>query len=244
MPLNQRHIAMTADRAAALAVAGKRFGEQVAIRLAACLEPDGIIVVLADVDYLDIAHDFAVIHHGKATRPAVIEHPRLCDTLGAAHERPCRLAVLAHYPIARIAERVAVLGHERQLFFQLVGRPEVVAVEEGHPFAAGFAQAPVPADRRAAVLGVFEVTDFGREIPAFAGMTCCVHFGKLSELFNDFVGVVGAGVVYDNQFPVRVGLGQHGPYRFGDEPAGIVAGHNYGDQAVHAKQPLPAFHDA
>ena len=61
---------------------------------------------------------------------------------------------------------------------------------------------------------------------------------------NNFVGVVGASVVYDNQFPVRVGLGQHGPYRFGDEPAGIVAGHNYGDQAVHAKQPLPAFRDA
>ena len=45
---------------------------------------------------------------------------------------------------------------------------------------------------------------------------------------NNFVGVVGAGIVYDNQFPVRVGLGQHGPYRFGDESAGIIAGHDYG----------------
>ena len=228
MPLDQRHIAVTADGAAALAVAGQRFGEQVAIRLAACLEPDGVIVVLADVGYLDIAHDFAIVHHSKATRPTVIEHPRLCDTLGAANERPCRLAVLVHYPIARIAERVAILGHERQLFFQLVGRPEVVAVEESDPFAAGFVQGPVTADCRAAVMVVLEVTDFGREIPAFAGMTCCVHFGKLSELFNDFVGVVGAGVIYDNQFPVRVGLGQHGPYRFGDESAGIIAGHDYG----------------
>ena len=62
--------------------------------------------------------------------------------------------------------------------------------------------------------------DFGREIPAFAGMT----IGG-----NNFVGVVGAGVIYDNQFPVRVGLGQHGPYRFGDEPTRVVAGHDYGD---------------
>lgn len=55
-----------------------------------------------------------------------------------------------------------------------------------------------------------------------------VHFGKLSELSNDFVGVVGASVVYDNQFPVRVGLCQYGLYRFGDESAGIIAGHDYG----------------
>ena len=160
MPLNQRNIAVTADGAAALAVAGKRFGEQVAIRLAACLEPDGVIVVLADVGYLDIAHDFAVVHHGKATWPAVIEHPRLCDTLGATHERPCRLAVLAHFSVAGVAERVAVLGHKRQLFLQFVGRPEVVAVEEGNPFAAGFAEGPVAAHGGTAVLGVFKVMDF------------------------------------------------------------------------------------
>ena len=219
MPLDQRHIAVTADGAAALAVAGQRFGEQVAVRLAACLEPDGIIVVLADVGYLDIAHDFAIVHHSKATRPAVIEHPRLCDTPGAAHERPCRLAVLAHFSIAGVAERVAVLDHERQLFFQLIWRPEVVAVEEGYPFSLCFAEGTVAAHGCAAVMVVLEVTDFGREIPAFAGMT----IGG-----NNFVGVVGAGVVYDNQFPVRVGLGQHGPYRFGDESAGIVAGHDYG----------------
>ena len=232
MPLNQRHIAVTADGAAALAVAGKRFGEQVAIRLAARLEPDGVIVVLADVGYLDIAHDFAVVHHSKATRPAVIEHPRLCDTPGAAHERPCRLAVLAHFSVAGVAERVAVLGHERQLFFQLVGRPEVVAVEEGNPFAAGFAQGPVTADRRAAVLGVFKVMNrFASPVTPF-------------YVFDNGISIVGAGIVYDNQFPVRVGLGQHGPYRLGDESAGIIAGHNYGDQAVHAKQPLPAFRDA
>lgn len=160
MPLDQRNIAVTANGAAALAVAGQRFGEQEAVRFAARLEPDGVIVVLADVGYLDIAHDFAVVHHGKATRPAVIEHPRLCDTLGAAHERPCRLAVLAHFSVAGVAERVAVLGHERQLFFQLVGRPEIVAVKEGDPFAAGFAQGTVTAGRRAAVMRVFKVMDF------------------------------------------------------------------------------------
>lgn len=154
MPLNQRHIAVSTDGAAALAVAGQRFGEQVAVRLAACLEPDGVIVVLADVGYLDIAHDFAIVHHSKATRPAVIEHPRLCDTPGAAHERPCRLAVLAHFSVAGVAERVAVLDHERQLFFQLVGRPEVVAVEECHPFSAGFAEGAVAADGGSAVVGV------------------------------------------------------------------------------------------
>ena len=160
MPLNQRNIAVMADGAAALAVASQRFGEQEAVRLAARLEPDGVIVVLANVGYLDIAHDFAVVHHGKATRPAVIEHPRLCDTLGAAHERPCRLAVLAHFSVAGVAERVAVLGHELELFFEFFGGPEVIAVEEGDPFAAGFAQGPVTAHGGTAVLGVFKVMDF------------------------------------------------------------------------------------
>lgn len=160
MPLNQRHIAVTADGAAALAVAGQRFGEQVAVRLAACLEPDGVIVVLADVGYLDIAHDFAIVHHSKATRPAVIEHPRLCDTLGAAHERPCRLAVLAHFPVAGVAERISVLFHERDLFFELVGCPEVVAVEEGDPFSFCLREGAVAGDCGPAVLGVFEIMDF------------------------------------------------------------------------------------
>ena len=66
-------------------------------------------------------------------------------------------------------------------------------------------------------------------------MTCCVHFGKLSELFNDFVGVVGAGVVNDNQFPVRVRLRNYGTDRFANELGGIVAGHDYGDQSGHLK---------
>ena len=228
MPLYEGQIAVSTDGAAALAVAGQRFGEQVAIRLAACLEPDGVIVVLADVGYLDIAHDFAVIHHGEASGPAIIEHSRLGNTFRATYNDFCRHAILAHYSIAGIAERISVLFHERDLFFELVGCPEVVAVQECHPFSLCFAEGTVAAHGCAAVMVVLEVTDFGREIPAFAGMTCCVHFGKLSELFNDFVGVVGAGIVNDNQFPVRVGLGQHGPYRFGDESAGIIAGHDYG----------------
>jgi len=49
----------------------------------------------------------------------------------------------------------------------------------------------------------------------------------------NLVGVVGAGIVNDNQFPVRVGLSQYGLYRLGYEPTRVVAGHDYGDEAVH-----------
>ena len=198
------------------------------VRIPAGLEPNGIIVVLPNICYLDIPHDFAVVHHGKATRPTVIEHSCLGNAFGAADNDSRRGSVLVNFVITGIAERISVLFHERDLFFQLVGRPEVVAVEEGDPFAFCLREGAVAAHGCAAVMVVLEITDFGRDIPAFAGMTRCVHFGKLSELSNDFVGVVGAGVVYDNQFPVRVGLGQHGPYRFGDESAGIIAGHDYG----------------
>lgn len=160
MPLNQRHIAVTADGAAPFAVTCQRFGEQVAIRLAACLEPDGVIVVLANVGNLDISHDFAVIHHSKATGPAVVEHSCLGDASWAAHERSCRLAVFVNFFVSGVTEGIVVFGHELELFFEFFGGPEVVAVEEGYPFAFCLCKGAVARDRCTAVLGVFEVMDF------------------------------------------------------------------------------------
>ena len=65
----------------------------------------------------------------------------------------------------------------------------------------------------------------------FAGMTTVrVHFGKLSELAHDFVGVVGAGVVNDNQFPVGISLRDYRVDGLGNVRRRVIAGHNYGDE--------------
>ncbi len=112
MPLYEGNIAMIANRAAPFAIFCKRFGEQIAIHLATCLEPDGVIVVLTDIGNLDVAYDFAVIHHGQATGPAVVEHSCLGDASWATHERSCRVAVFVNFFVAGITEGIAVFGHE------------------------------------------------------------------------------------------------------------------------------------
>ena len=160
MPLYEGNIAMIANRAAPFAIFCKRFGEQIAIRLATCLEPDGVIVVLTDIGNLDVAYDFAVIHHGQATGPAVIEHSCLIDASWAAHERSRRLAVFVNFFVAGVTEGIAVFNHELELFFKFFGGPEVVAVEEGYPFAFCLCEGAVAGDGRPAVLFVFDVMDF------------------------------------------------------------------------------------
>lgn len=147
-------------RAAPFAVTCQRFREQVAIRLAACLEPDGVIVVLADVGNLNVAHDFAVIHHGQAAGPAVVEHSRLGDASWAAHKRSCLLAVFVNFFVSGVTEGIVVFDHELELFFEFFGGPEVVAVEEGNPFAFCLREGTITGNRSPTVLGVFEVMDF------------------------------------------------------------------------------------
>ena len=219
MPLDKGYIAVIADGAAPFAVTCQRFREQVAIRLAAYLEPDGVIVVLADIGNLDVTHDFAVIHYCKATWPAIVEHSCFGNASWAAHERSCRLAVFVNFFVAGITEGIAVFGHELELFFEFFGGPEVVAVEEGYPLAFCLCEGTVAGDGSPAVLGVFEVMD----------TRVWILRSAQDDTIHNFVGVVGAGVVNDNQFPVRVGLGQYGLYRVGYEPTRVVAGHDYGD---------------
>ena len=223
MPLDKGNMTMVADGTTSFTVASQLFGEQIAIRLAAYLEPNGVIVVLADVGNLNVAHDFAVIHHGQATGPAVVEHSRLGDASWATHERSCRVAVFVNFFVAGITEGIAVFGHELELFFEFFGGPEVVAVEEGYPFAFCLSQGSVAGDGSTAVLGVFEVMD----------TRVWILRSAQDDTIHNFVGVVGAGVVNDNQFPVCVGLSQYGFYRFFDKSCRIVAGHDYGDEAVH-----------
>lgn len=147
-------------RAGAFAVAGQVFVQEVAVGLATDFQPHGVIVVLLDFGYLNITHDFSVVHHGEAAGPAVVKHSRLGDALGAAHDGSCRISILIHFPIARVTEGIAVLGHEGNLLFQLVGGPQVIAIEEGNPLAFGLAEGSVAAVCGTAVAVVFEVMDF------------------------------------------------------------------------------------
>ena len=138
---------------------GQVFIQQVAIDLTAYLEPHGVIVVLLDFGNLDIAHHLAVVHHGEAAGPAVVIHSGLGDAFGAAHDGSCRISVLIHFPIARVAECIAVLFHEGYLLFELVGCPQVIAIEEGNPLAFGFAEGSVATVGGTAIAVVFEVAD-------------------------------------------------------------------------------------
>lgn len=142
-------------RAGAFAVAGQVFVQEVAIRLATDFQPHGVIVVLLDFGNLDVAHDFSVVHHGEAAGPAVVIHSRLGDAFGAAHDGPGRGSVLVHFPVARVAKGITVLGHEGNLLFQLVGNPQVIAIEEGYVFAASLAEGAVAAVGGTAVAVVF-----------------------------------------------------------------------------------------
>lgn len=223
MPLDKGNIAVIADGAAPFAVTCQLFGEQVTIRLTACLEPDGVIVVLADIGNLDVAYDFAVIHHGKAARPAVVEHSCLGDASWAAHKRSGRFAAFVYFFVASVTEGIAVFGHELELFFEFFGGPEVVAVKKGYPFAFCLCKGAVAGDGSSAVLGVFEVMD----------TRVWILRSAQDDTIHNFVGVVGAGIVNDNQFPVRVGLSKYGFYRFFDKSCRIVAGHDYGDKTIH-----------
>ena len=224
-------------RAGALAVGGQVFIQEVAVGLATDFQPHGVIVVLLDFSNLDVAHDFSVVHHGEAAGPAVVIHSRLGDAFGAAHDGSGRISVLVHFLVARVTEGITVLGHEGNLLFELVGSPQVIAIEEGYPPTFCLAEGSVAAVGGTAVAVVFEVVDFRREIPAFAGMTIKfagmtnvrVHFGKLSELAHDVIGAVGAGVVNDNQFPIGVCLRHHGAYGLRDIRGCVVTGHDYGD---------------
>lgn len=160
MPSDKRHIAMIAYRSAAFAVAGQIFVQKVTIGLAAYFEPHGVIVVLADFGNLDIAHHLAVVHHGKASGPAVVIHSGLGDAFRATDNRSRGLAVLAHFPVARIAEGITILGHEGNLLFELVGRPGVVAVKKGNPPTLCLAEGAIAAVGGTTVAVVFEVVDF------------------------------------------------------------------------------------
>jgi len=151
---------VVADGTTPFTVASQRFGEQIAVSLAACLEPDGVIVVLADVGNLNVAHNFAVIHHSQATGPTVIEHPRLGDAFWAAHEYSQGFSTFIHYFVAGVAEGITIFGHELELFLEFFGSPEVVAVKKCYPFAFCLCEGSVARDGSSAVLGVFEVMDF------------------------------------------------------------------------------------
>lgn len=136
---------MIAYRSTTFAVAGQVFVQEVAVGLATDFQPHGVIVVLLDFGDLDVARDFSVVHHGEATGPAVVIHPRLGNALRASDNRSRGLAILIHFLIARITKGIAVFGHEGYLFFEFVGCPDIIAVEEGYPLAFCLAEGTVSA---------------------------------------------------------------------------------------------------
>lgn len=146
-------------RAGAFAVAGQVFVQEVAVGLATDFQPHGIIVVLLDFGNLDIAHHLAVVHHGKASGPAIVIHSRLGNAIRATDNRSRGLAVLAHFFVARIAEGITVLVHEGNLLFEFVGRPDVIAIEEGNPPALCLAESAIAAVGGTAVAVVFQITN-------------------------------------------------------------------------------------
>lgn len=142
-------------RAGAFAVAGQVFVQEVTVGLATDFQPHGVIVVLLDFSNLDIAHHLAVIHHGKATGPAVVIHSRLGNPFRATDNRSRGPAILVHFLIARVTEGTAVLGHEGDLLFKFVGCPDVIAIEEGDPPALCLAEGAVSAVGGTAIAVVF-----------------------------------------------------------------------------------------
>lgn len=142
-------------RATAFAVAGQVFVQEVAVGLVTDFQPHGVIVVLLDFGNLDVAHDFSVVHHGEAAGPAVVIHSRLGNVLGATHDGSCRISILIHFLVTRVTEGVAVLGHEGNLLFKLVGSPLVIAIEEGYPPAFCLAEGAIAAVGGTAVAVVF-----------------------------------------------------------------------------------------
>lgn len=167
MPFDESRIAVVADGARTFAVAGQHFGQQVAFGLADDFQPHGVIVVLLDVGNLDVAHNFAVVHHGKAAGPAIVEHAGLADMSRASYNYTQCRAVLVNFVVLGVGKIVAVFFHEADLLFQLVGCPQVVAIQKSDVLATGFAKGAVTADGGTAVGGVLENADFATVMDCF-----------------------------------------------------------------------------
>ena len=219
---------MTTDGSSTHTIASKIFRKQKTICLPTDPQPHRVIIILLDVGNLDITNHIAIIHHSQATGPTVVEHSRLGDAPWSSHEHSKGFSTFIHYFVAGVTEGIAVFGHELELFLEFFGSPEVIAVEEGYPFAFCLREGAVAGDGSPAVLGVFEIRD------SFCEILRLRLRSAQDDTLNNGVGVVGAGIVNDNKFPVCVGLGQYGFYRFFDEPGRIITGHYYGDQAVHS----------
>ena len=142
-------------RPGAFAVASQVFVQEVAVGLATDFQPHGVIVVLLNFGNLDVAHDFAVVHHSKATGPAVVVHSRLGNPFRATDNRSRGPAILIHFLVARVTEGVTVLGHEGNLLFEFIGRPDVIAVEKGDPPALCLAEGAVAAVGSTAIAVIF-----------------------------------------------------------------------------------------
>ena len=229
MPLDECRITVVADGAGAFAVAGQHFGQQVAFGLADDFQPHGVIVVLLDVGNLDVAHNFAIVHHGEAAGPAIVVHAGLTDMGWASNNYTQGSAALVNFVVLGVGEIVAVFFHEADLLFQLVGSPQVVAIQEGDVLAAGFAEGTVATDGGSAVCGVLENADTGGWIlRRFAPQDDAGRDSRNDAL--DYIHrVVSAAVVNDDQFPVGVCLSNHGTDRFGNESTGVVARHHNGN---------------
>ena len=93
---------------------------------------------------------------------------------------------------------------------QMVGRPEVVIVEEHDPIAMGEADACIARGRQTLVLRVAPENDL---LAALVG-----------EVRHEFLGAVVGAVLDEDEFPMRERLRPHGSERCAQITLGVVSG--------------------
>ena len=118
--------------------------KQMAVGLFADVQPQGIVVVLAQIADLHFAHFPGIVHHREIGGPAALLHLLVGDMGFAAHYHTAIARLLVHNAVFGVAEGVATVLHKADLPLQLVGCPQVAYIEEGYPPALRLLQRCVP----------------------------------------------------------------------------------------------------
>ena len=163
------------------------------------LQP-GDVVLMLDFGHRDLGNLVAVNCNGETPDGIAAEKTFVVDGAGNLYGI-AQGAVAANSPILSEREGGAAGAHEVDLNLELVGQPEIIAVEEGEVLAESGANAAIASLCDPNVL--FERKNAN---PGIVG-------GKLTGKHQC---AVPGGIVDDDQFPVAVGLGQDGLNRLAE----------------------------